>query len=259
MSDEILAGVDPALDPPVVVPELEVPNQTDENTEDTEKPSKTFTQEELDEIVRKRLGKEQRKFQREFEQRMVEANRPRAAEVRQDQFETPNDYAEALAAQKVDRLLAEREARRQYDEINQTYVEKEEEARDKYDDFEQVAYNSSLPISDTMAEVIRAADNGPDVIYYLGSNPKEAARIFKLPPALQAKEIGKIEARLDNNPPVKKSSSAPSPISPVTARTSGTAAYQTTDPRSISAMSTEDWIAAERQRQIKALEARRLR
>jgi hypothetical protein len=107
-----------------------------------------------------------------------------------------------------------------------------------------------------MAEAIRAADNGPDVLYYLGSNPKEAERISRLPPAIQAKEIGKIEAKLDNDPPVKKSSSAPAPISPVTARKSGSASFPTTDPRSVSAMSTSDWINAERQRQAKMLEAK---
>jgi hypothetical protein len=110
-----------------------------------------------------------------------------------------------------------------------------------------------------MAETIQTSDVGPDVAYFLGSNPKEADRIARLPPILQAKEIGKIEARLASDPPVKKSSSAPSPISPVTARGSGSPAYDTTDPRSVKAMSTSDWIAAERQRQIKKLEASKFR
>jgi hypothetical protein len=76
---------------------------------------------------------------------------------------------------------------------------------------------------------------------------------------LQAKEIGKIEAKLASNPPVKKSSSAPAPIAPVTARSSGAPAYDTTDPRSIKTMTTSEWIAAERMRQIKKLEASKLR
>jgi hypothetical protein len=46
----------------------------------------------------------------------------------------------------------------------------------------------------------------------------------------------------------------------VTARTaSGTPAYDTTDPRSVKAMSTSEWIEQERLRQIKKYEAQRRR
>jgi hypothetical protein len=76
---------------------------------------------------------------------------------------------------------------------------------------------------------------------------------------MQAKEIGKIEAKLSDNPPVKKTSSAPAPIAPVNARSSSAPAYDTTDPRSIKNMSTSDWIEADRNRQIKKLEALRNR
>jgi hypothetical protein len=78
-------------------------------------------------------------------------------------------------------------------------------------------------------------------------------------PLAQAKEIGKIEAKLSDNPPVKKTSNAPAPISPVTARSTGSPSHDTTDPRSIKSMSTSQWIEAERARQIKKLEAQRNR
>jgi hypothetical protein len=70
------------------------------------------------------------------------------------------------------------------------------------------------------------------------------------------KELGKLEARLADNPPVKRTSSAPAPIAPVTARTTGSPAFDTTDPRSIKSMSTSDWIEAERARQIKKMQAK---
>ena len=139
------------------------------------------------------------------------------------------------------------------------YHDKEEEIRAKYDDFEQVAYNPNLPITTVMAQTIQASDIGPEVAYHLGANPKEAERISRLSPILQAKEIGKIEAQLAANPPVKKTSNAPAPISPVSARSSGTPSYDTTDPRSIKSMSTSEWIEAERLRQVKKHEARTLR
>ena len=81
----------------------------------------------------------------------------------------------------------------------------------------------------------------------------------RLSPFLQAKEIGKIEAKLADNPPTRKPSSAPAPIAPVTPRGSNGKSLDTTDPRSIKEMSTSEWIEAERQRQIKKWEAQRLR
>ena len=110
-----------------------------------------------------------------------------------------------------------------------------------------------------MAETIQASDIGPDVAYFLGANPKEADRISRLSPFLQAKEIGKIEAKLSDNPPAKKTTSAPAPIAPVTARSTGGTAYDTTDPRSIKTMSASEWIEAERNRQIRKWEAQRNR
>jgi len=140
-------------------------------------------------------------------------------------------------------------------QVEEAYAEREEEARGKYDDFEQVAYNPKLPVTEVMAETIKASDIGPDLAYWLGSNPKEADRISRLSPLLQARELGKIEAKLASDPPQKKTTSAPAPIRPVTARTSGNPAYDTTDPRSTKTMNASEWIEAERARQIRKLQA----
>ena len=222
-------------------------------------PSKTFSQEELDAAIGKRLAREQRKWERDQAQRQSEQQTLRAAPTATaDQFESTEAYTEALALQKAEELIAKREAAKQHSAILESYQEREEAARDKYDDFEQVAYNPNVPITTVMAETIRASDIGPDVAYYLGSNPREADRISKLPPYLQAKELGKIEVKLADSPPVKKTSSAPAPIAPVTARGLGKA-VDTTDPRSLKEMSTSEWIEAERMRQIKKWEAQRNR
>jgi hypothetical protein len=230
--------------------------------EQTTEAPKTFTQEELDAIVGKRLAREQRKWEREQAQRQAELEARRAMPVNPpapDDFQSAADYAEALAEQKAQQLVRQREAAQQQARLLETYHEKEETARGKYDDFEQVAYNPSLPVTDVMAQTIQASDVGPDIIYWLGSNPKESARIANLPPILQAKEIGKIEAKMASDPPMKKTSTAPAPIAPVTARSTSSPAYDTTDPRSVKTMSTSEWIEAERMRQIKKWEASRNR
>jgi hypothetical protein len=221
-----------------------------------EKPEpKLFTQEYLDKVIDRRLKKARKSWERE--QVLKAQSAPAEPVALPSRDEDPEAYAEALAERKATELLARREAEREQMALLEAYHEREEAARDKYDDFEQVAYNNALPITTVMAQTIQASDLGPDIAYFLGSNPKEAERISRLPQFLQAKEIGKIEAKMADSPaPVKKTTSAPPPIKPVTAKGTGAPVYDTTDPRSIAAMSASEWIERERQRQIKNWEAR---
>jgi len=253
---EALAEVESAPAPEATAaPEIaqNAPEVAESQPEQTPE-EKKFTQAEIDAMISKRLAREQRKWEREQQakatQQVVKTEVPPI-----DQFESPDAYAEALAIRKAEELLAQREFQKQQAAVEDAYHEREEEARAKYDDFEQVAYNPQLRVTDVMAETIKASDMGPDLAYWLGTNPKEADRISRLSPLLQAREIGKIEARLGTNPIVKPTTSAPAPISPVTARTSGNPSYDTTDPRSVKAMNTSDWIEAERARQMKKLQA----
>jgi hypothetical protein len=241
MSEEVLAEVPAPEQEATAVPES-VEAQ----------PVKAFTQEELDAAIGKRLAREQRKWERE---RAVAAPVV-AADPRPEQFDSTESYADALALKKAEQLLYDRDVQRQQTEILGAYHDREEDARSKYDDFEQVAYNPSLKITTVMAQTIQSSDIGPDVAYYLGVNPKEADRISRLAPYVQAKEIGRIEAKLASEPMVKKTSSAPPPVQPVTPSSKGTSSYDTTDPRSIKTMSTSEWIAADRARQVKKMEAR---
>lgn len=251
MNNESLPGADPGTEvPEAPVTATETPEQKPEE--------KTFTQAELDAIVTKRLARERRIFEREQQARAAAKPAAPVEVPPADQFASPEAYAEALAEKKAQELLNQREAAKQQAEIMAAYHDKEEEARTKYDDFEQVAYNPQLRISDVMADVIRASDIGPELAYHLGMNPKEAERISQLSPYLQAKELGKIEVKLTEAPPTKKTTSAPEPIKPVKAGGSGTV-LDTTDPRSVQSMSTSEWIAAERQRQIAKAQAQRTR
>lgn len=253
VNPEVVAEIDTAPAAAEVAAPPEVTAAPEQESTPEEKPaSKTFTQEELDAIVAKRLAREQRKWERERVQQP--APKP-ATPPSADQFESTEAYAEALAVQKAEQLLAQREAQKRQAELLEAYQDREEQAREKYEDFEQVALNPKLPITDVMAESIRASDVGPDVAYYLGANPKEADRIARLPPLLQAKEIGKIEVKVASEPPVRKTTSAPAPLRPVSARASTTGVIDTTDPRSIKSLSTSEWIEAERQRQIRKLQA----
>lgn len=267
MTEEVqnLAEVTPAPAMEVTAtPETEVnaPEVTADGEQSEQPASKVFTQEELDAAIGKRLAREQRKWEREQQARLREQEllqtMPQGAPTR-DQYDSDESYAEALATVKAEQLVKQRKQQEEQRKILAAYEESEEKARDKYDDFDQVTRNPNLPITQVMLESIQSSDIGPDVAYYLGTNPKEAERIANLSPYLQAKEIGKIEVKLASNPPVKKTSSAPAPINPVTARGTTPPVYDTTDPRSTKAMSDSQWIEAERQRQIKKLQAQMAR
>jgi hypothetical protein len=245
---EVTATTDNALNSPVVAD-----NEAGQTAEE-----KKFSQAELDSMIGKRLAREQRKWEREQQARQVPVPAMPTELPTAEQFDSPQAYAEFIRAE-AEKLVEHREIQKQRAVIEDTYAEREDEARAKYDDFEQVAYNPQLRVTDVMAETIKSSDLGPDLAYWLGTNPKEADRISRLSPLLQAREIGKIEAKIGAEPFQKKTSSAPEPIRPVTARAVNPGVTDTTDPRAVKTMSTSDWIAAERQRQIDKAKALRNR
>ena len=256
MTDEVQTLADTPAPEQVATaaPEPEV-NSPEVSTEQTDQPAeKTYTQAEIDAMIGKRLAREQRKWERDQAAKVAETQTLQSVPADIDESDP-----HAVVLKKAAELVAQREAAKQQAEIMEAYAESEEKVRDKYDDFDQVARNPNVPITEVMAEAIYASDVGPEVAYFLGSNVKEAARIARLTPFMQAKEIGKIEAKLASDPPVKKTSNAPAPISPVTARSTGSTSHDTTDPRSVKSMTTSQWIEAERARQTKKWEAQRNR
>lgn len=92
------------------------------------------------------------------------------------------------------------------------------ESRTKYDDFDAlVVEQKDLQISREMVIAMAESDDPGEIAYHLGKNKEEAARIAKLSPIAQAREIGKLEAKLAAKPrqPSKKTTEAPDPIDPV--------------------------------------------
>jgi len=217
--------------------------------------SKVFTQEELDAAVGKRLAIERRKMEREFRNKPSPPVAP-AVPVTPDQFSSDEAYVDALAEQKAARLLEQREQQKKEFEVNESFHEKVERVREKYDDFDAVAFNPDIPVSNAMAEIIRSSDVGPDLAYYLGKNREEAVRISEMTVAQQGAALARLEVKISNAPPVKKTSSAPAPISPVNPRGPSSVEYDTTDPRSVSKMSASEWIERENKREMAALKAR---
>ena len=76
-----------------------------------EQAAKTFTQEELDAAIGKRLAREQRKWEREqaAKQAEMQAKQAVTAELPPADSMDPEQYAELLAERKAEELLARRE------------------------------------------------------------------------------------------------------------------------------------------------------
>ena len=241
-------------------PETEViaPEQTTEALE--EKVVKTFTQEELDAAIGKRLAMEQRKWKREQQKRAVQPPQVEPVKVDVSKYQTAEELqkdVESLVDKRAQELIQQKEMQRQQMEMADGYTAKEEAALDKYEDFEQVAYSENHQVTPIMGEAILSSDIGPEIAYYLGLNPRESNRIARLSPLMQVKEIGKLEAKIAAEPPKPiKTSSAPEPIAPVKARSASAPSYDTTDPRSVKTMSTSEWINAENARMQAKFKAR---
>jgi len=260
MSEELSAQVEPVTDTTAVPVESPVEGAEVAKPEVAEQPVKVFSQDEVNQIVSERLAREERKFRREMQARQEAATQAPAVESAKpipEQFTKTEDYVEALADWKAEQVFTkkigefqaktrEQYQRQQQEQVAATYLERVTVAKEKYSDFDQVAYNPSLPITDAMAETIQHSDVGAEVHYYLGKNPAEAKRIASLSPFLQAKEIGRLEAKIADNPPKSNISSAPAPISPVSAARGASVAVDLDDPAVLKRLGTTAWIEAKR-------------
>jgi hypothetical protein len=132
------------------------------------------------------------------------------------------DYEEGIAER-----VAQRHRQEQADTAKETagqlaveaFNYRETIAREKFADYDTVTRNPNVAITPVMAEVIRDSDVGPDLAYHLGMNTAEAARIAALPPARQAVELGKLEARV--TAPKTLPAQPPAPVQPVNAIAAG--------------------------------------
>lgn len=92
----------------------------------------------------------------------------------------------------------------------QKLAEREAEFRTAHPDYDTVARNPTLPITQQVAEVILETDDPPAIAYYLGQNPEEAAAIAQMTPHQIGRAIGRIEAKL-SAPPASDASRQPAP------------------------------------------------
>lgn len=124
------------------------------------------------------------------------------------------DLARHEARQEFQRAAQEQSAAQEAHTIDTAWQARQAAFAAKTPDYHQlVIANPALPITAQMAEAIKTSDVGPDVAYHLAKNPAEAQRIAILTPIAQAREIGRLEARVAElpKPVVNRLTAAPDP------------------------------------------------
>ncbi len=205
----------------------EVEASVAETHEEDKKPNRV--QERINQLTREKYEEKQKREELEQRLRDLESNkpevvRPNLAAPNEDDFDSYTDYQAAnadyyakVALKAADDRLAEAN-KAQEEQLRQQAIQSKKEAfdnklqgkRENFEDFEDVAYGHNFMDLD-LAEQIFDLDKGPEVAYHLGSHLDEAARIFALTPVQRARELTKLEFKVEALNP-KKVSSAPAPI-----------------------------------------------
>lgn len=193
---------------PALTPETDQEGEVDsESTEAPENDSESdpepkrqpWFQKRINELTKARHEEKRRADQAEFEAQQLR-------ESRQPDVENDN-----RVEQEIERRLAERQFNAA---CNNIYDKGKAEVKE----FDRVLSNLQMVgVGQDFLEAVVATDAGHKVLEYLGNDLDEAARIASLRPLQMAREITKIEVKLQSKKPVSK---APPPISPLSTSSS---------------------------------------
>ena len=129
------------------------------------------------------------------------AGRPNA-----DDYDSHADYVEAVADWKADAKFAERDQKVAQEKSNADFAEtlKNHDARvqsfkESHADYDEVLNESEFMFSPLIQKLILQSDIGPALIYEILTDDELASKISKLSPEFQAREVARLEHRLERN------------------------------------------------------------
>ena len=167
-----------------------------------------------------------------------------------------NEYILDLVDWKSDEKLAKRDQLAQQNETQEiqesrqeNYREAAKEFADQHPDFNEAIANATkagMKLPEPIIDLIQELPNGPEVTYYLVTNPDEALELIGMSPAMGFAAIGRISQGLEQEskpapkvPPAKKIvSTAPAPVKPV----AGHSARSASSPEDLSKSDPEAYI-----------------
>jgi hypothetical protein len=149
-----------------------------------------------------------------------------SAKPKPDDFESHEEYVDALTDWKVENKIADYEHKKRLenarDEVQtkvKTHAERVKAFVSKHDDFHDLMEEvDDVKVSGAVQEIILDSENGPALMYELAKNRDEFERICAMTPLKAAKALGQFEAKLisskDKKEPIKHSK-APAPPTPI--------------------------------------------
>jgi hypothetical protein len=100
-------------------------------------------------------------------------------------------HAEKAAKEAGERWRQEQEAVQRRAKFDERVAQFAKSVEDYHD-----VVNDRTPVSEGMADFLLDSDEAGALMYYLGNNPDEAAKLYRLSPAKAGRELQKIEDRL---------------------------------------------------------------
>ena len=192
--------------------ESEGEDESDEEPSDSSTEEKDSFQKRIDELVDKHRSEErarriaeQRARQYEEELEQARQQKPR---TQQEPDKTLADfdydegkYAEYLtqfareqAQAEVEETSRQRQAAERARRVNAEFAVRESDFAKDVPDYREMVYADTYTVTPEMAEVIRAAEKGPNLAYYLSKNPEVSSKLADMHPLDMAREMGRIEA-----------------------------------------------------------------
>ena len=206
----------------------EVPEQTDSEPvkQDEDKHRSKAAEKRIAKLIKER---EQLKGQLALFNQQTTQTPSQIAQV--EEFNTgipdPSKYKDGI--NDLDYKLDLRDYQREQIKKDLSFKEQIKAATEKYPDLPELIEEDASRSNPTMAQLIKESPLAVDLFYYLMANPEISNKIAAMSPALSAKEIGRIEAKLEEKakataPAATKKTTAPlpAPITPVKASKTAT-------------------------------------
>ena len=141
---------------------------------------------------------------------------------KEEDFEDHDEFIVALSTHTAKQAIRQEEAERRETEVQTqretVAADKAErfkasiaEAQGKFKDYDEVALSDKVAVSEHMMSALVESDKGPELLYWLGSNLDEAKRLSQLDLPNAARELGRIEARLESPIPKTVTNAPPPP------------------------------------------------
>lgn len=185
----------------------EQPLETVEETPEEKAKREPWFQKRIGELTREKY-----EAKRQADTAAQEARELREQLARQqqgDEGEAEPVDVQARVKQEAERIVADRT-------FNETCNKVYAQGKSEFPDFDTAVQNLQMVgVNRDFLELATTSDAGAKLLHHLGTDLDEAARIAALPPVQMARELTKLEFKLNQAPAPKPVSKAPAPITPI--------------------------------------------